>query len=404
MQLKPGSIIHCDLDAFFASVEQLDRPELRGRPVLVGGSVERGVVSACSYEARRFGVHSAMAMSRALRLCPLAAVLPVRMDRYRELSARVFAVFARFTDRVEPLSIDEAFLDVSGCERLFGPPRAIAERLRAEVLEATGLTVSAGIAPNKFLAKLASEHGKPDGLVEIAPEAIDAFLLPLPLSRLWGVGRVTAGRLERQGLNTVADLRAVSRERLVRLLGSGGATLYRLARGEDDSPVVAPSPAKSIGHEETFAADLWELEDMRRQLLDMSERVARRLRRQGMTGRRVTLKVKYADFEGVTRSQSVGHGLDNAMAILQEGVKLLGRTEAGRRPVRLLGISLSALERTGAGQGELFGDEERRRLADLDRAVDRLRDRFGEQGVCRGTLLEKDGSGRQEGGDSGQGT
>lgn len=395
-------IIHCDLDAFFASVEQLDNPALRGRPVIVGGSVERGVVSACSYEARRYGVRSAMAMARAVRLCPMAVVQPVRMARYRELSRQVFAVFSRYTDRIEPLSIDEAFLDVSGCERLFGPARAIAARVRAEVLAETGLTVSAGIAPNKFLAKLASDHGKPDGLTEVRPGEVDAFLLPLPVSLLWGVGAVTAGRLERHGLQTVADLRAAGRQRLERLLGSAGASLWRLARGEDERPVTPLAPPRSVGHEETFATDLWDVAEMRRQLLAMSERVARRLRRQGVAGACVTLKVTYADFRKISRSRTVAEPLDSAAPLHREALSLLARTDAGDEAVRLLGVSVSALAPAESGQADLFGNEERQRRCELDRAMDRLAARFGERSVCRGSLLEE-GSTAEEGSDGGQG-
>lgn len=397
-------ILHLDLDAFYASVEQLDHPDLRGRPVVVGGSINRGVVSAASYEARAFGIRSAMPMARAVRLCPEAAVRPVRMGRYREVSRQVFAVFARYTDRVEPLSIDEAFLDVSGCERLFGPAPAIAERIRREVRKELGLTVSAGVAPNKFLAKLASEAGKPDGLVVVPPEEIDAFLLPLPVSKLWGVGEVTAQNLAKQGFKTVADLRRASRQRLEKLLGSVGRHLYRLARGEDDRPVVTEEEVKSIGHEETFEKDLATCEEIRRVLLDLSERVARRLRRQGVAGGCVTLKVRYADFATVTRSRSFAEGLDSAPEIFRIAGDLLERTEAGIRPVRLLGIYVSSLAAAGAGQMDLFG-ERRHRRAVLDRAVDELTARFGEKGVRPATLLEGEPevSRGKKGGDVGQG-
>lgn len=386
----PGKIIHLDLDAFFAAVEQHDHPELRGKPVIVGGSQQRGVVSACSYEARTFGVHSAMSMARAVRLCPQAVCRPVRMERYRRVSREVFAIFSRYTDRIEPLSIDEAFLDVSGCERLFGQAREIAVRIRAEVRNETGLTVSAGIAPNKFLAKLASEAGKPDGLVEVRPEEIDSFLLPLPVARLWGVGKVTAERLQRQGLRTVADLRTFGRERLGRLLGGAGEQLYRLAQGEDEREVELTEMAKSIGQEETYGRDLTTMEDLRRALLDLAERVGRRLRQEGVVGRRLTLKVRYADFESVTRSQTAAEGMVHAMTIFREGLSLLAKTEAGNRPIRLLGLSLSQLVNGGTGQQELFGGRERERSASLDQALDQLYGRFGEGGVQRASLLRPD--------------
>jgi DNA polymerase-4 len=379
-------ILHLDLDAFYASVEQRDRPELRGRPVIVGGSRSRGVVCACSYEARRFGVRSAMPMHRAMRLCPQATVLPVRMARYRELSRQVFDIFARYTDQIEPLSVDEAFLDVTGSRRLFGGGRQIAERIRSEVRSELGLVISAGVAHNKFLAKLASEEAKPDGLYMV-PACVDDFLLTLPLERLWGVGPVMRRELARVGLHTVADLHRLSRAQLERLGGQAGAQLYDLARGRDDRPVEAHREIKSIGHEDTFERDLCRPEDLQLALLDLAERVAARLRRRGLTGGTVTLKVKYADFAAVTRSRSVSGGLDHAGDIFQVAEDLLARTEAGRRPVRLLGISLGQLRPRGAGQQCLFGTQRRQRLADLDRAVDELHSRFGKQGVCRASLM-----------------
>lgn len=380
------TILHLDLDAFYAAVEQQDHPELRGRPVIVGGSLQRGVVSACSYEARTFGVHSAMAMTRAVRLCPQAVVLPVRMRRYQQASAEVFAIFARYTDRLEPLSIDEAFLDVTGCERLFGPPLAIAGKIRAEVRRELGLAVSAGVAPNKFLAKLASEAAKPDGVLEVRPEAVDDFLLPLPVGRLWGVGKITADRLRRLGLETVADLRQVDRPRLRRWFGAAGEQLWALARGEDERPVTAVEAAKSIGCEETFARDLVQAGELQRELLALAERTGRRLRQQQMTGRCLTLKVRYADFETVTRSQTLAEGTDHAPELLRLAMDLLAKTEAGPRPVRLLGLGLSRLAPREGGQHELF-PEAGRRLQSLDRAVDQLYRRFGTSGICRASLL-----------------
>jgi DNA polymerase-4 len=385
------NIIHLDLDAFYASVEQHDFPELRGRPVVVGGSVERGVVCACSYEARGFGVRSAMAMARALRLCPKAVVRPVRMARYQEVSREVFAIFARYTDRIEPLSVDEAFLDVSGCEKLFGPAPRIAEVIRQAVREETGLTISAGVARNLFLAKLGSEHGKPDGMF-VVPDPPESFLLPLPLGRLWGVGPVMLGRLENLGLRTVGDLRRLSRERLTKLFGATGEHLFHLAQGVDHRQVERSAEAKSIGHEDTFDRDLWDREEMRRALLDLAERVALRLRRHGLTGSTLILKVKYADFTTVTRSRTLPAGLDHAMDIHRVAVELLGRTAAGQQAVRLLGISLGRLEDSAGEQGSLFGAEARRRQVALDQAVDQVRRRFGAAGVRRGSLLDRDQS------------
>ncbi|MBE0596514.1 MAG: DNA polymerase IV, partial [Desulfuromonadales bacterium] len=341
---------------------------------------------ACSYEVRVFGVRSAMSIARALRLCPQAQLLPVRMSRYQEASAAVFRIFSRYTDRIEPVSSDEAFLDLTGCERLFGAAATVAAQIRAEVRQELGLTVSAGVAPNKFLAKLASEAAKPDGLLELLPAAVEQFLLPLPVGRLWGVGAVTAERLRRQGVETVAALRGVDKALLRRWFGSSGELLWFLARGEDDRPVQAVEGAKSIGAEETFAHDLSDPDELRRELLALAERVARRVRRLQLVGCCLTLKVRYADFETVTRSQTLAEGIDHAPALCQEAEALLARTEAGRRPVRLLGVTLSRLCAKGIGQQSLFQADGERKEA-LDQALDHLHRRFGEGGVCRASLL-----------------
>ncbi len=398
----PRKIIHLDLDAFYASVEQLDDPSLRGKPVIVGGSEGRGVVCAASYEARVFGVRSAMAMGRARQLCPQAIVRSVRMARYSELSQRVFGIFGRFTDRVEGLSIDEAFLDVGGSERLFGSPVEIARRIKEEILGEVGLRISAGVAPNKFLAKLATEAGKPDGLVEVTPDGVEAFLLPLPVRRLWGVGEVTAQRLEGLGIRTVSDLRGLGEDRLRHLFGAGGSHLFRLARGEDDRPVEGGGEAKSVSQEETYERDQWDLEVLGRDLLEQAGRVALRLRRMGMQGRCVTVKVRYGNFETVTRSQTLEAGTDHARDLHRVAVELLGRTEAGKRSVRLLGLGASSLEPAGSGQAGLFAEEKRERLRALDRAVDQLAGRFGKGGVRPGSLVASR-SGEKEGGDPGTG-
>jgi DNA polymerase-4 len=379
-------IIHLDLDAFYASVEQQDFPELRGQPVIVGGRAERGVVCACSYEARRFGVRSAMPMARAMRLCPSAMVRPVRMERYHQVSRTVFAIFARYTDRIEPLSVDEAFLDVSGCQRLFGTAAEIAAFIRTDVRKETGLTISAGVAINKFLAKLGSEQGKPDGLF-IVPDPPDSFLLPLPLGSLWGVGPVMLKSLENKGLRTVADLRRCTRESLIKQFGVSGDHLYHLVRGEDHRRVETSSEIKSIGHEDTFERDLWDRGEMRRALLDLAERVSTRLRRKGIAGGTVILKVKYADFTTVTRSRTLPCWTTHGMEIYQHAVELLQRTAAGQKPVRLLGITVGRLQPADGGQAQLFGEETRQRQAALDQAVDSVRSRYGIAGVRRGSLL-----------------
>ena len=405
------SIIHLDMDAFYASVEVLDNPAFRGLPVIVGGGERRGVVSAASYEARAFGVHSAMPTATAKRLCPKGIFLPVRMERYKEMSERLFAIFRRFTPLVEPLSIDEAFLDVTGCERLFGSAEEVARRIQAAVRAETGLSVSAGVAPNKFLAKIASDLKKPEGLTVVSPGKEFAFLDPLPVGKLWGVGKVTERELQRRGIRTIGDLRRVPEGTLTRAFGAHGGHLHRLAHGIDDRPVETEHEAKSIGHEDTYDHDLRERGAMRRELLSLSDRVSARLRRHGLRGRTVTLKVKYHDFVQVTRAATLADPTDDGGALYRVALDLLGNTEAGARPVRLLGISVSKLApATGATEADrleqlpLFGPQrsgKRRELRPpdpekkerLNRAVDRIRERFGPKGVVPGALPENGGAG-----------
>jgi DNA polymerase-4 len=400
------AIIHLDLDAFYASVEVLDNPALRGKPVIVGGSERRGVVSAASYESRKYGVHSAMPTATAKRLCPQGIFLPVRMERYREVSEKVFSIFRRFTPLVEPLSIDEAFLDVTGCERLFGSAEDVARKIRAAVREETGLTVSAGVAPNKFLAKIASDLGKPDGLTVVPPGQETAFLDPLPVAKLWGVGKVTERELHRRGVRTIGDLRRVPAETLTRAFGAHGEQLHRLAHGTDDRPVETEHDAKSVGHEDTYDHDLRERGAMRRELLSLADRVSARLRRHGLKGKTVTLKVKYADFVQVTRAATLSEPTDDGGTLYRVALDLLGNTEAGARPVRLLGISVSKLV-PAAGDAKpsrmeqlpLFGRSRNGMPAapkpadpakkeQLNRAVDRIREKFGPKGIVPGALPE----------------
>ncbi len=402
------AIIHCDMDAFYAAVEQLDHPELRGRPVIVGGDPRRGVVSACSYEARRYGVHSALPMASAIRCCPQAAILPVRMDRYLELSRQAFAIFSRYTDRIEPISVDEAFLDVTGCERLFGPATAIASAIRTVVRKELGLVVSAGVASNKFLAKLACQQAKPDGLLEVTEAGVQAFLTPLPVAALWGVGTVTAELLKMRQIQTVGELQALPLAHLAALFGNAGEKLYRLARGIDDRPVKRTEEVKSVSQEVTFGDDLKDILLIRRTLLDLAERVAARLRDQKLAGRRVTVKVRYDDFTTVTRSRTLPRGIDNGRELFQVGLELLSRTDAGRWPVRLLGLGAADFAQAGMVQAELFEPlRERQRQQALDHAADILRRRFGRSSVGPAELLGaregKEGSTTaEEGDDSGE--
>lgn len=378
-------ILHVDMDAFFAAVEQRDRPELRGRPVLVGGSPEgRGVVAAASYEARRFGPHSAMPMREALRLCPGAVVVPVRMARYREVSHQVFRIFDSYSPLVEKLSIDEAFLDLTGTGRLFGPPEEAARRLKQQIRDETGLAASVGVAPNKFLAKLASDLRKPDGLVVIAPGGVREVLDPLPVERLWGVGAATLRKFERFGVRTVGQVRGLPLELLHREFGSAGEHFFRLSRGEDDRPVSPDHQAKSISHECTFARDVEDPEYLRTVLLHQVEDVGYRLRRLDLCARSVTLKLRYGDFTTVTRGATLGQATQVTAALWRTAAELF---DAWRRErpgaLRLIGAGAGSLAGRDGQQLALFAEEEERQRR-LDAAVDQIRTRFGAGAVRRG--------------------
>ncbi len=380
----PRRILHLDMDAFYASVEQRDRPELRGRPVLVGSDRPRGVVAAASYEARAFGCRSAMPTARALGLCPDAAVVAPRFERYVEASRRVFAVLERYAPVVQPVSIDEAFLDLTGTERLLGPAADVARALKRDVRAATSLTASVGIAPNRLLAKIASDLRKPDGLEVIEEGDVDRVLLPLPVERLWGVGPVTAERLHGMGVRTVGDLRAVPPARLRARFGAAGEDLRRLARGIDDSPVVPDREAKSVGHEETFEVDLPEPEEVRAVLREQAEAVGRRLRRHGLRAGGVSLKIRFGDYETISRSAVLPEPADAAQALRDAALAVFDRWAAeGFRPVRLIGMAAQHLT-GGGGQGALFADPGAARRRDIDRALDEIRDRFGDRTIRRG--------------------
>jgi len=333
-------IIHVDMDAFYASVEQRDRPELRGRPVAVGGSPSsRGVVAAASYEARVFGVRSAIPMSRAVRLCPDLAVVRADFQKYRAVSQQVFEIFRSVTPLVEPLSLDEAYLDVT--TNSWNEPLAmtVARRIKAEIRETTGLTASAGVAPNKFLAKIASAWKKPDGLTVIAPERVETFLTQLPVDALWGVGPVTAGRLRERGITTLVDVRTVDRELLRNAVGNQTDWLLRLAHGEDDRPVLPNRAAKSSSSECTYAEDIQDVGRMQEEVAGMARENAEWLQQKGLLARTVTIKVRYPDFTTVTRSHS-GYPTDDGGLISGRAVALLAKTEAGTRAVRLLGAGV----------------------------------------------------------------
>lgn len=374
------------MDEFFAAVEKLDRPELAGKPLLIGGDPRgRGVVSTASYEARPFGCRSAMPMSTAIRLCPHAVVLPVRYDRYRQLSNQIFAILEQFSPLVEPLSIDEAFLDVTGCQRLLGPAEHIAAEIKRIIRQETQLTASVGVAPNKFLAKLASDLRKPDGLVAISEENVHNVLDPLPASKIWGVGPAGAKELEKLNVCTIGQLRLLPEKMLADRFGDWGLHCHRLARGIDDRPVTPDSQAKSIGQEETFPQDVAEMEELRAVLLGHVQEVARRLRRQGLSARTVTLKLRYGDFTTLTRAKTLPEPTDVTDTLWQTAREIFDAW-AGRnfRPLRLLGMTASGLGGQAGRQLGLFQDDRQKMQERLDEATDSIAERFGRKAITRG--------------------
>ena len=388
----PRTVIHVDMDAFYASVEQRDRPELVGRPVIVGADPRgRGVVSAASYEARPCGVHSAMPIGRAARLCPHAVFLPVDMEKYATVSRQIMAVLAEFTPLVEPISIDEAFLDVTACRALLGDGPTIAARIKARIREVVSLAASVGVAANKFIAKVASDLEKPDGLVVVPAGTEAAFLAPLPIARLWGVGAVTAVELEGMGVRTIGQLAGLPEAHLRARFGDTGALLRALAKGSDDRPVEPFAPPKSMGAEETFERDHRDVDRLLATLRAQAERVARELRADGYAGRTVALKLRFADFSTLTRRHTTDPTQDG-LAIYREARMLFERIPL-RQAVRLIGLSVSELSRAGEGQLPLLGPDTARRER-LARAVDRLTERFGDGSVRPASVLARGRSGR----------
>ena len=376
--------MHVDMDAFFAAIEQFDDPLLRGKPVLIGLDRPRGVVATASYEARTFGCHSAQPMAVARRLCPEAVVVPPHGGRYRQVSQQVFEIFHDFSPLVEPLSIDEAFLDLTGTDRLFGPPADVARAIKKRIHDQTGLTASVGLAPNKFLAKLASDLEKPDGLTVIAQADVERVLGPLPIGRIWGVGPATESRFQAMGVRTISALRRLSCEKLGHRFGREGERYYRLAWGMDSRPIVPDSRAKSIGQEETFESDVSDLGHLRFVLLSQVEQVARRLRKHGFRARAVTVKIRYGAFETITRACTLETPTDLSDDLWRAARRLFDRwVERSFVPVRLIGATADRLSR-GGEQLELF-DEQRSRFSRLDRTKDRITERFGKGAIRRGT-------------------
>lgn len=387
-----------DMDAFFVAVEVQRDPSLVGRPVVVGGTGDRGVVAAASYEARAYGIHSAMPATRARRLCPHAVFLPGRHDRYGEVSRRVFDLLRRFTPLVEPLSLDEAFLDVRGVRRLWGPGPEIAWKIRTAVHDEEGLACSVGVAPTKFLAKLASEAAKPTasldgvrpgrGVVVVAPGTELGFLHPLPVRALWGVGPKTHERLDRLGIVTVGDLAALAPATLIAAVGAaGGRHLHALANGIDDRAVVADQGLKSVGHEETFARDHHRHETLDRELIRLADAVGRRLRAHGVAGRTVVVKVRFADFRTVTRSQTLPDAVDSGRMLARVAQELLGGLDVAAG-VRLIGVSATGLVAGGSEQLRL---DDRADWSAADRTMDRIRERFGPDAIASATTVGAEG-------------
>lgn len=382
-------ILHVDMDAFYASVEERDRPELVGKPLIVGGTPQgRGVVAAANYAVRKFGVHSAMPTSTALRLCPHAIVLPPRMSYYAEVSEQIRQIFERYTPLVEPLSLDEAFLDVTGSKLLFGLADEIGRCIRRDIRDQVRLSASVGVAPNKFLAKIASDLEKPDGFVVVDPAGVQEFLDPLPVSRLWGVGRVTGQALEQLGVRTIGDVRRMPLENLQQHFGQSGEHFWKLAHGIDGRTVVPDREAQSISHETTFAIDLGERGELRAWLMELTEQVGRRLRRHELRGRTVQLKVRFADFHTITRAKTLPAPTNITGEIWSTAVELLESCLAThRQQIRLLGVGISGLGGSNHVQQSLFVDEERQKQVQLDQAADLIKSRFGSSALHRGSGL-----------------
>lgn len=373
-------IMHVDMDAFFASVEMLDNPKLEGLPVVVGGLGPRGVVATCSYAARAFGVHSAMPVATARRLCPEAVFLPVRMERYSEVSKRIMALFEELSPVVEQLSIDEAFLDVSGMERLWGDPRKLALAAKQRIRSEIGITASVGLAPNKFLAKLASDWQKPDGFTVIEHADAEAFIAPLSVRKIFGIGEASAAALSQYGIVRIGQLAGAELKLLKKIFGKNAEAVKLLAQGIDERPVEPAGKAKSIGREITFAEDLVGKEACRRELLTLSGLVGFRLRGEGLCGRTLTLKVKYADFKTATRSLTPESLISCDEDIYRLAVKLLEELRMDKC-VRLLGLTISSLTPFNVS---VLGFTEEERMRARNAATDMLKARYGENIIFRG--------------------
>ena len=389
---KTRLILHVDMDAFFAAVEQRNHPEYRGKPVIVGadpkGGKGRGVVSTCSYEARKFGVHSAMPVSKAYKLCPQGIYVWPNGKLYAQVSKEIFEIFYEFTDQVEPLSIDEAFLDVTGSQKLFGGGRQIAQQIKRRIVEKEAITASVGVAPNKYLAKIASDLEKPDGLVVVEPDKIETFLHPLDISRLWGAGRKTQETLRKMNIHTIGDLAAFPREVLDKKLGKMGTHFYYLAHGIDDRPVHSAHGVKSISNEHTFGTDINNERVLLSMLLKLSEKVGYRLRKKKLRGKTIHLKLRYDNFSTITRNKTLPNPVDDTATIYMIIEKLFKTNYQKGRKIRLTGVGVSGLDDPLNEQLSLFDGTTEKQQA-LDQLQDSLINRFGKKMISRAESMDK---------------
>jgi len=383
---KQRTILHIDMDAFFAAVEQRDNPTLRGKPVAVGRSAKsRGVIAAASYEARRYGIRSAMPTAEAQQHCPDLILVTPDHAKYRRVSKQIMALLAEYTPLVEQVSIDEAFLDVTGSLRLHGTATRIGQQIRQRISQDFQLTASVGIGPNKFVAKLASEQAKPDGLLVIEPDQVGEFLAPLPVTALWGVGENTADKLHQLGFTTIGQLQQCNVDELVAQFGKHGRRLAQLARGQDDSPIHVGRDRKSVSHEQTFAEDIKDGQFLRGKLLELSEQVGHRLRSHNLKGRTVTLKLRFSDFRTITRSTTLTESTNADQQIYRSASSLLDAVNLAQRKVRLVGIAVSNLD-TGK-QPQLLVTANSRK-SEVDKAIDAVRERFGTASIQRARIAD----------------
>ena len=385
-------ILHIDMDAFFAAIEELDHPDYRGKPVVVGadphGGKGRGVVSTCNYEARKYGIHSAMPISQAYKRCPHAIYAPPRMRRYVECSRKFFSILNEFTPKVEPISIDEAFLDITGCIRLLGSPNEIACKIKKCINDRLGLTASVGIAPNKFIAKIASDLEKPDGLVNVEPGKTLDFLHPLPISKMWGVGKKSEVKLQAMGINTIGDLAQLTQDAVIKKFGKNGLHFWMLANGMDDREVERDHTTKSVSLENTFMEDVADEKTITETIFSIADNLSRILRNKNLKGKTVTLKIRLEDFSTFTRAHSYGSYFDSSQIISESILKLYRNFNRQNKKVRLLGIAVSNLNNQCDEQLGLF-DSGKQSEQKIDKVIDLVQDKFGPDLIKKASLMDK---------------